>query len=97
MKPRCTKGKHQKGCRRSRPLCRARRTEKPNQQRCWCSALHFPHRTGSSGCGKPAEVLRAVWGEDPDEAAARAERAAIVDEVEESEESALVCAEGVPF
>lgn len=100
MKPRkarCTKGKHQKGCRRSRPLCRERRKEKPNQRRCWCSALHFPHRFGSSGCGKPEEVARAVWGEDPEEAAARAERAAIVDDGGGLAESALDRVEGVPF
>jgi hypothetical protein len=52
----CEKGRHIKGCRPSRPLCKYRRAV------CRCAALHFPHRPGSvRGCregGIPEVILK---------------------------------------
>jgi hypothetical protein len=52
----CEKGRHVKGCRVSRPLCKHRRVT------CRCEAVPWPHRAGSlPGCragGIPDAVLK---------------------------------------
>lgn len=53
-----------RGCRRSRPLCRERRLEKPNQRKCECGGgYHFPHRAGSPLCEKNPKGSEAIWAE----------------------------------
>ena len=52
------------GCRRSRPLCRERRREKPNQRACGCGGgYHYPHRSGSPLCEKNVKSAEAIWAE----------------------------------
>lgn len=49
------------GCRRSRPLCRVRRLEKPNQRACGCGGYHYPHRSGSPLCDKNPASSERMW------------------------------------
>lgn len=60
------------GCRRSRPLCRARRGSslsqvkldvKANQRTCRCDGYHFPHRTGSPCCTHNPNASARKWAE----------------------------------
>lgn len=54
------KGKHKKGCRPGRPLCRWSRKARGV---CSCDAYHYPHRDGSLKCrvlaqeGVPLAIL----------------------------------------
>lgn len=50
-------GKHKRGCRPGRPLCRWRR-KKRAQGFCHCHAYHFPHRPKSGLCGNDEAYLR---------------------------------------
>ncbi len=45
---RCGHHKHKPGCRKGRPLCKARRIARWGQ--CECGAYPFPHRKGGGAC-----------------------------------------------
>lgn len=52
------------GCRRSRPLCRWKRLEKPNQRACGCGGgYHYPHRIGSPLCEHNPDHAVRMWEE----------------------------------
>jgi len=68
----CEKGKHVKGCRVSRPLCKHRR------KTCRCDAVPWPHRAGSlAGCragGVPEVILKSRSWQQASRARTRAAR-----------------------